>query len=1092
MFKFAIEKPVIVSVAIAIVCLFGVLAILRVPIQMIPDLDPRIVSVRTNWVGATPQDIEQEILVRQERFLSRIPGLVRMTSRANMGSGRVELEFAHGADINEVLIRVNNALARVSGYPENVVEPSIRATSFSNSSFMFFRIMPLDGNPKQVDMVAMQDFLTDHVGPRIERVPGVATVSFWGGAERQIRIEIDPRRLAERGLNLIDVRNAIRARNRDVSGGDVDVGKRRYMLRTVGRFSDVREIEQLVLDRRDGVLIRLSDVGTATLDTLEVRYYSYANGRSNITMGVRRQVGSNVVSVMDGVVETVAELNDGLLKHRGLEMELTSEDVKYVKDAVSVVRRNLIIGAILATAVLLVFLRSPVATAVGAIGIPVCTVAAFLGLLLVGRTINVISLAGVAFAIGMTLDNSIVVLENIYRHLTLGKTRVQAALEGVREVWPAILASTLTTIFVFIPVVFVQQEAGQLYSDIAVAVSASILLSMIVAITVVPAACGRYLNPPDMNSTRVLDSLGASFRNLVMHFVDWLLRGTFRRIVLIALVLGLSGVIIVYLTPKAEYLPEGEEQKLFANLYAPPGYNIETMHDIYKRFDPQFVAEIGADPDKFSRGESEIPALNFAVGYAGAESILYIPEATEREHTDALLKVITERMRAYPGVRSFASRGSIFAGNRGGSRSINLDIKAPDLPTLFAAGDVAYKRAKEIFDNPQVRLRPSSLSLAQPMIEIRPDWIRAAELGINADELGYTIGAYSDGAYVDEFVLDDDRIDMYLYSTDGVIEKPRDIEHITLYSAMGGIVPLSSVAEVVETVNTESIRRIDGARTITLSIIPPREVPLEVGVETVKRDLIQTLQSDGSVHESVQMHISGASDLLEATRDALSANFIIAVIVSYLLMVAIFSHWGYPFLILTTVPIGISGGIVGLWILNFAGRELEQFGFASFHQPFDMITMLGFLVLIGTVVNNPILIVERTLRRLREGGVTAAQAVSDSVRVRFRPIMMSTITTLFGLSPLGLLPRRRHRTLSRTGSHRVIRPPILDLGDTHLHAGGLVVGVTVVSPAPPGERRDSSQRRIIRAELTHPLSWRHNRHRVPVCRKPKRHPSESF
>ena len=1005
MFKLAIDKPVIVSVAIALVCLFGVLAILRVPIQMIPDLDPRVVSARTYWVGATPQDVEQEILVRQERFLARIPGLVRMASWANTGEARVELEFAHGADINEILIRVNNALSRVSGYPENVVAPSLSATSFSNANFMFFRIMPLDGNPMGVDMVQMNDFLVDHVRPRIERVPGVANVSFWGGAQRQIRIEIDPRRLAERGITLIDVRNAIRARNRDVSGGDVDVGKRRILLRTVGRFSNVEEIEQMVFARHGDALIRLADVGSAELTTLEVRYYSYANGRPNITMGVRRQVGANVVEVMDGVVEAVAGLNLGLLAHRGIEMELTSEDVQYVKDAIVVVRRNLIIGAGLATLILLLFLRSGPATLVGAIGIPVCTIAAFLGLLLAGRTINVISLAGVAFAIGMTLDNSIVVLENIYRHMSLGKEKIRAALDGVREVWPAVLASTLTTVFVFVPIVFIQQEAGQLYSDIAVAISASILLSMVVAITVVPAACSRFLRPPRPSAGfDPLMRAGRVFSWIILGFVDWLLRGVLRRIVLIVGVLGISVLIIEYLTPKAEYLPEGEEQKLFASMYAPPGYNVETMHNIFKRFDPPFVAQVGADPRAFAEQTTDIPALNFAVGYAGAQSIFYIPEATSRDQTDALLEIITERMKAYPGVRSFASRGSIFAGNRGGSRSINLDINAPDMPTLFAAGNLAYERAKTIFDNPQVRLRPSSLSMAQPLIEIHPDWERVAELGISADNLGYTIGAYSDGAYVDEFVLDDDRIDMFLYSTAGAIRHPQDIEHLLLYTEVGGIVPLSSVASVEETVNTESIRRIDGARTITLSIVPPKGIPLEVGVEMVNRELIDGLRQSGDIDESVQMHISGASDLLNATREALQNNFIIAVVVSYLLLVAVFSHWGYPFLILTSVPIGISGGLVGLWLLNFVGANLEQFGLANIHQPYDMITMLGFLVLIGTVVNNPILLVERALRRLKEGGISAAEAVSESVRIRLRPIMMSTITTIVGLSPLVFYP----------------------------------------------------------------------------------------
>lgn len=244
---------------------------------------------------------------------------------------------------------------------------------------------------------------------------------------------------------------------------------------------------------------------------------------------------------------------------------------------------------------------------------------------------------------------------------------------------------------------------------------------------------------------------------------------------------------------------------------------------------------------------------------------------------------------------------------------------------------------------------------------------------------------------------------MYLYSTQGSVKQPADIDNIPLYTEDGSIVPLSSVARVVETVNTESIRRVDGSRTITLSIIPPKDVPLEVGVERVKQDLVESLRESGQVADNVQMRITGASDRLHATREALAGNFIIAVVVSYLLMVALFSHWGYPLLILTTVPIGISGGIVGLWVLNQVGGSLEQFGLANFEQPFDMITMLGFLVLIGTVVNNPILIVERSLRNSR-AGMNAAAAVLESTKVRLRPIMMSTITTIFGLSPLVFYP----------------------------------------------------------------------------------------
>ncbi len=992
---------------ILIVCLFGILAAFRVPIQMIPDLDVRSISVSTRWPGATPQDVEKEIIIEQEEYLRRIPSMERMISRASTGQAEIELEFPNGTDINAVLIRVNNALSQVQAYPENVDEPRIVTSSISNNPFMFFRTTPLPGNPLNVDMLQMHDFLEDNVRTQIERVSGVSEAIIWGGAERQIRIYVDPIKLAERELRLIDVRDAIRSRNRDISGGDLDSGKRRYLLRTIGRFESVDEMEDLVIGHQGGAFIRLKDVGYAELSNFEVRSYSYSFGLPNITMGVRRQVGSNVVEVMDAVMEKVEELNQGLLKEHGIEMNLNSDDVKYVKESIRNVRRNLIIGGLLAIFVLFLFLRSYSATFTGAIGIPICTIAAFLGLLLTGRTINVISLAGIAFAIGMTLDNSIVVLENIYRHMGEGKRRAQAALDGVREVWPAVLASTLTTMFVFLPLIFIKEEAGQLYSDIAVAISASIFMSMLVAITVIPAACSRFLQPATVNSSvtgNLLLRLGTTYRDGVMQFLSWLMDGLLRRLLMVAGILVMVIFIILTLTPRAEYLPEGEEQKIFTFIFAPPGYNIAEMHGIFKNLDNYLVPSIGDDPDKFANGETEVPGLNFTMGYVNANSIIYIPEATSRHQVEALKDVITTKIKEIPGVIAFATRGSIFSSNTGGSRSINLELSGTDLVALFDAGFKAFIKSRQIFENPQVRPQPSSLSLGQPLLEIRPDWERAAELAIDTEDLGYTIWAYSDGAYVDEFFLGDDKIDMFLYSTQGAIERPQDIDKLMLYSTEGGIIPLSSIATVQETVNTEIIRRVDGARTITLVIIPPRDIPLETGVEIVKRELIQAMKETGEISDDIHMKITGASDQLHATRSALAGNFLIAILISYLIMVAIFSHWGYPLLIVTTVPVGIAGSIFGLWLMNAIGAHLDLLGLANIHQPFDVITMLGFLILIGTVVNNPILLVDRTVRNIKKRGMEINAAVLESVHTRLRPIMMSSITTVFGLSPLVFSP----------------------------------------------------------------------------------------
>ncbi len=1006
MFRFAIERPIILTVAVLILTLFGILAMFNVPVQMIPDLDARVISIRTIWPGASPQDVEKEILVEQEKYLGRIPGLERMVATANTGNAEIELEFPFSIGIEEALLNVNNALSQVPGYPENVDQPSIRAEAFSSNSFMYFRLMPTSGAFSEADILQLRDWAEEYVQTPMERVAGVSSVGMRGGASRQMKVYVDPAKLAERGIRLTELREAIRARNRDVSGGDLDSGKRRYLLRTIGRFESAEELEDLVVAERDGAFIRLRDLGHAELGFAEVRNYAYSEGKPILAFAVSRQIGSNVIEIKTDMLATVAELNEGILEDKGLKLIRTADDVVYVTEAVSVVQRNLAIGATLAILVLFLFLRSGPATLIGAIGIPICTVAAFLGLLVTGRTINVISLAGVAFAIGMTLDNNIVVLENIYRHLNSGKQRMQAALDGVREVWPAVLASTLTTVCVFLPIMFIEEEAGQLYSDIAIAISASILMSMIVAIALVPAAAGRLLRPMGgpVRKEPLLVRMGAAFGRGVLSGVQWLAAGVLRSLAIILLILAGAWAIISYLTPDAEYLPEGEESKIFTLMFAPPGYNIDMMRDAFRKVDRDFTPAVGQDPAAFARGEAEVPALNFTIGFADQSRVFVVREATDRRQTADLMQVATAKTAELPGLRSFSSRGSIFSGNFGGTRSINLEVSGPDLETLFEAASKVFAKSKQIFDNPRVRSTPSSLNMGQPMLEVRPDWERAAELGIGPGDLGYTVWAYSDGAYVDEFFLDDDEIDIFLYSTAGNIEQPQDLERLMLYSPSGGVVPLSAVARLKETVNTETIRRVDGDRTITLSIIPPDDIPLEEGVRRVREQIIQGMKASGELPERISLGISGASDRLDATQEALSGNFAVALLIAYLLMVAVFSHWGYPLLIMTSVPIGVSGGIAGLYLLNLAGGHLDKIGLYPIQQPFDMITMLGFLVLIGTVVNNPILIVERAVTNLRERGMEVLEAVTEAVRIRLRPIMMSTITTVAGLSPLVFNP----------------------------------------------------------------------------------------
>ncbi len=1002
MFEKIVERGTLVTVTVMIICVMGLLAAMRIPVQMIPDLDVRTISVRTTWPGATPQDVEKEILIEQEEYLRNLPSLSRITATAGSGNASIELEFPLGTDITEMMIRVNNALSQVSSYPENVDEPRIYASSFSSNYFMFFSITSLPGNPRQLDLALALDFLQDNVEPRMSSVPGVSEVSIWGGMERQIQVLIDPAKLAQRGLSLMEVRSAVRARNRDRSGGDLESGKRQYLLRTVGRFEALEDLERLILARRGDSIIRLEDVAQVRMGHFEKRSMARLDGVDHIMIAIQRESGSNVLDIKEAMLVTLDEVNREVLEPAGLHMKLTIDDVSYVEDSIRNVWQNLLLGALLATLVMYLFLRSARATFVGVLGIPICVIVAFLGLLLAGRTINVISLAGIAFALGMTLDNSIVVLESIELERSRGISRLRAAVVGVKNVWPAVFASTMTTILVFLPVAFVEQEAGQLYSDVAIAISSAIFASMLIAVTVLPTAAAHI----DFGGS-ASNSSGAGARRVrraTLRAVSWLLATSRRRLTCISCAVLISVGIIVLLTPAAEYLPEGEEPKVFASMSSPPGYNLAAMEKIADDVEAALMPEVRADPKLYHSGERNVPAIAFMNLSVNASRVRIVAEPVDVSDIDDLMDALSAKFRSYPGMRVFVARGSIISSNDGGTRSINLDVAGSDLATIYRVARALEQQAEAVFDNPRIQSRPSSLSLAQPMLRIKPRWERAAQLGMTAQALGFTVSAMTDGTYIDEFFLGDDKIDIYLYSDAGTNVELDKLGAVPIYAGNGEVLPLSALVDFEESVSTSSVRRVNGRRTVTLNVIPPRNIALETGVEIVRRDVVKALQGRGVVPADVSIRISGAADQLDATREALTSNYLVALFIVYLLMVAIFNHWGYPLLILTSIPLGIAGGIVGLTVLNGVGGLLPLVGASAIVQPFDMITMLGFLILMGTVVNNPILVVHRAVENFRERQMEPLAAVLEAVETRLRPIAMSTITTICGLAPLVLIP----------------------------------------------------------------------------------------
>ena len=997
MIESTVKRGILVTVVVLITCIMGIVASVNIPIQMIPDLEVRTITVQTGWPGATPQDVEKEILIEQERYLRSLPNLKRMISSAGMGSARIELEFPFGVDANEALIRVSNALSQVPAYPENVDQPRLFSSSFSSNAFMFYRLSPIDGNPMQLDVDMLNDFADDYIRPRMESVEGVSQVDVRGGSARQIQIKIDTARLAQRGVSLTQVRDAIRARNSDSSAGDLESGESRYLLRVVGRFDQLKDLENLIISRTDNANLYLKDIAEISLDHFETRDLSFSDGERNLSMSVRRESGSNVIAIKAALEPLVKELNETLLLQNGLTLKLISDDVQYVASSLKNVWVNLGLGALLATLVMFYFLRSGRSTLIAVLGIPVCTIAAFLALMAFGRTINVISLAGVAFAIGMTVDNTIVVLESIMQFRKLGRSRYQAAVEGVREVWSAVLASTATTVLVFAPILFIEQEAGQLYSDIAIAISGAIIASMLVALFVVPVAMA--------NLGKETNSVGKSLvlSDRWLRLVDVCCQTQKRaRTLAVGFILLILGGAYLFM-PAAEYLPEGEEPKAFSRMFAPPNYNLSEMEKIGEELREYFKDHVNVSPEAFERGETNMPPLAYYNMRVSIGNIWFLSAPVETKHINAMMDAITEKFRSYENMRAFSSRGSIISSNNGGTRAVAVDLAGNDINDLYRAAEAVYSQAEIVFDKPQLNSDPSSLTLDQPLIEIRPRWQRLAELGISNRDFGYAVAALSDGAYVDEFILSDDKVDIFMFSNAGNQQTIEALASSPLVTPQGNILPLNAMADLVESNNSDSVRRVDGNRTVTVYIIPPRDVALETAQSMVRNELLPALWQQGSIAQGINVSISCAADQLEATKASLSSNFAIAIVLIFLLLVAIFNHWRYPLFILATVPLGMAGGLLGLIVINGVNAGLNSMGLGGGHQPFDMITMLGFLILLGTVVNNPILIVDQT-RRFLEQGQSVKNAVRAAVEKRLKPILMSTATTIFGLAPLVLLP----------------------------------------------------------------------------------------
>lgn len=965
--RLGLGNPVAVIVAVLLAIIFGLISLDRLPIQLTPDVERPKISINTVWRAAAPEEIESEIIEPQEDVLRGLPGMTEILATAQRGRGSITLSFKVGTDLRRSLLEVLSRLNRVTSYPADANEPTLSSIGGRTRPIAWFMLKPLPGNERPI--TTYQDFAEEVVQTRFERVPGVALSEVRGGRERELRITFDPYRAASLGIQLPKIVRQVGGA-KDTSGGFVDVGKRRYTLRFAGQYQ-VDDLGEMVLEWREGHPVYLRDVADIEVREVDRTGFVIRNGEASLAVNAYRETGVNMLEVMDGLREAVGELGEGPVKRAGLSIQQVYDETLYIDRSIEMVRNNLMLGVLLAIGVLWWFFRKFRATMMVAVAIPICVISAFSIMDVADRTLNVISLAGLAFAVGMVLDAAIVVLESIVRLRERGMSSDEAADEGTRKVWGALLASTATTVAIFLPIVFLEDEAGQLFADLALTIAVTVTLSLIVAITVLPTAAASWLRKTEMVDPHARWWDRAS--NFVMWLTDSGLRRSFWIVVLITVPLALAW----QLKPEADYLPSGNRNLVFAFILPPPGINVDTLEGelgqvIAKRMQP------------YVDGAKE-PKVRDYFFVAFGRGVFMGARTEDPKQTDALVPLINRLIGGFPDTIAFARKSSLFGGFGGGT--VDIHIQGTDIDSLLNAAQAGFAAVMQTIPGRPPRPRPG-LQLAEPELQVVPNERRISEAGWTRIEMAQIVRAMGNGLFVGDYFDGQERLDVILRGQKWTT--PEELGAIPLATPDSGVLPVSELTHVVRTAGPDEIRRLNRRRTITLEVSAPDGMSLEQVLTTLKEkvgpQIEPLLPADGEIT------YGGTADKLQAALKSMSSSFWLAIVVLYLLMSALFRSFKDSLLVLLAIPLATVGGVAALKIINL---------FITQHM--DLLTMIGFIILLGLVVNNAILLVHQTRVAEREGK-PRREAVNEAIHVRLRPILMSTLTSIFGMLPLLLIP----------------------------------------------------------------------------------------
>jgi hydrophobic/amphiphilic exporter-1 (mainly G- bacteria), HAE1 family len=977
--EISVNRPIMIYMFISVLLLLGGVAFSRLPVDLMPETQNPTISIRADYPGVAPEEMENMVTRPMEATLSSAPGIYRISSTSSEGSSNIRIQFDWSVNIDEAANELRTRLDRIRGsLPEGVQPPTMFKFDTAQFPIMFLAVSG-DKDPRELRTLLEKD-----IQPKLERVPGVAAVDIRGGLRREIHVKLSIEKLRSYNLSVNQVVNILRQENQNRPVGPMEEGKYEVLLRTQGEFKNVGEIQNVVVAARGGRPIYLRDVAEVSDTHEEIRQVVRIDDKPGVRFSIRKQSGSNTVTVAEGVI---AELERIQKSFPGITIWPVFDSSKFITRSINNLRESAISGGLLAILALLLFLRNFRSTMIVAVSIPITVVGTFLLMYAGGFTLNTMSFGALALGVGMIVDNAIVIIENVFRHREGGQTHAEAAISGTTEVAAPLVASTLTSVAVFVPLVFLGGMTGIMFKQLAYIVGFSQLFSLIIGLTLVPVLCSKYLRvrPPDAGrhpwmakiiqvSGRALDGLDEQYQRAI----HWSL--SHRKTVVFGAMLLFAGSLFLIPFIGFEMMPESDEGEIRVSLEMAPGTRVEVTDDLSKRIEQIIKREV----PEMKHLMSEVGGGGFMSSSMHVSDLrVQLVDMNQRKRTSQeIVNALRPKLNLMPGmtvrVRSSSGNMGMRMGQSQGGERVSVEIRGYE---MAVAADIG-RNVKDIIDAvPGITDSQVSRREGMPEMLIEVDRAKAASLGLNASDIADTLETVIGGRRASQFRQEGEEFNILVRLNEEQRANIGQLPLVTVLTPSGQSVPIGDLVKATRREGPVSIERQDQERLVRVTAGYANR---DLG--SIMRDIDQRL-AQVRLPSGFSFYYGGEYEEQQQSFRELLFCLILAVVLVYMVMAAQFESLRDPLIILFSIPLAAIGVALALFLTD---------------TTFNIQAFIGAILLAGIAVNNAIVLIDYTNLLRHRDKLLLRHAVELAGRRRLRPILMTTLSTILGLIPMSL------------------------------------------------------------------------------------------